>query len=393
MNKILSDCRHLAVYGSVLTLVFAVAVHAGFSLAAGKADNKELSVAQKLPTVILKPSLRITESPDVFLFVSPFPPEIDELGYIWVSDQDQLLLFSPQGKFVRNFFKKGQGPGEMSELSGFIPERDRVLVFNRFACKMVAFDRDGRIMQERSIPQALGLANLLGSFRGRFYFLRAFFQGTGGKAVFLDVPVRLLSTALGEAEARVDGPWFPRRHFVRDTNWIKNVHFLQIARADESSFLIANNGEYEIRRLDLSRMEISPFIRRDYRKVKIRPEWKTPRDKSRFPSKTLEGTEFKTFEHEELDDVLKIWVVGQKVWVLTSTFDEANRLVRADVYDLKGAFLGSLMLPLPPGLEWMRLSYAPMTLHEGGLYVLAPGETDALELVRYSLAGVPEWAR
>jgi len=281
----------------------------------------------------------------------------------------------------------------MSELSGFIPERDQVLVFNRFACKMVAFDRDGRIMQERSIPQALGLANLLGSFRGRFYFLRAIFQGTGGKAVFLDVPVRLLSTALGEAEARVDGPWFPRRHFVRDTNWIKNVHFLQIARADESSFLIANNGEYEIRRLDLSRMEISPFIRRDYRKVKIRPEWKTPRDQSRFPSETLEGIEFKTFEHEELDDVLRIWMVGQKVWVLTSTFDEPNRLVRADVYDLKGALLGSLMLPLPPGLEWMRLSYAPMTLHEGGLYVLAPGETDALELVRYSLAGVPEWAR
>ncbi len=140
-------------------------------------------------------------------------------------------------------------------------------------------------------------------------------------------------------------------------------------------------------------MEISPFISRDYRKVKIRPEWKSPRDKFRAPSQTLSGSEVKVFEHETLDDVLKIWVRGGKIWILTSTFDEARRLARVDVYDLKGSFLGSLMLPVPRGLEWMRLSYAPLTLHDNGLYVLAPTETDALELVRYSLSGLPGWAR
>jgi hypothetical protein len=140
-------------------------------------------------------------------------------------------------------------------------------------------------------------------------------------------------------------------------------------------------------------MEISPFISREYRKVKIRPEWKTPRDKFRAPSQTLDGSEVKVFEHEVLDDVLKIWVLRGKIWVLTSTFDEANRLVRVDLYDLKGTFLGSLMLPLPKGLEWMRLSYAPMTLQASGLYVLAPTQTDALDLVRYSLSDLPAWAR
>jgi len=328
--------------------------------------------AEKIMAVVLKESLRIAEQPNEFFFAFPEPPQIDESGFIWVADQDQLLLFSPQGKFIRNFFKKGQGPGELADMSGFIPERDRVLVFNRYPHKMIAFDREGRLLQETSISQMLGRANLLGSWRGRFYFLREYFQGTGGKAVFLDIPVRLLSAALGEAEARVNGPWFPKRHFVRDTSWIKNVYYVQIAKADEARFLIAYNGNYDIHCLDLDRMEISPFIRREYRKVKLRPEWKTPRDRFRASSQTLSGSEVKVFEHEMLDDVLKIWVSGEKIWVLTSTFDEANRLARVDLYDLKGKFLGSLMLPLPRGLEWMRLSYAPITLHENELYVLAP---------------------
>jgi hypothetical protein len=224
--------------------------------------------------------------------------------------------------------------------------------------------------------------------------LREYFQGTGGKAVFLDIPVRLLSAGPGEAEARIEGPWFPKRHFVRDTSWIKNVHFVQIGRTDEANFLIAYNGNYDIHRLDLDRMEISPFIHREYRKVKIRPEWKTPRDQFHAPSQTLDGSEVKVFEHEVLDDVLKIWILGEKIWVLTSMFDEAKRLVRIDLYDLKKAsFVGSLMMPLPRGLEWIRLSYAPMTLHDTGLYVLTPIETDALELVRYSLSNLPGWVR
>ena len=171
------------------------------------------------------------------------------------------------------------------------------------------------------------------------------------------------------------------------------MYFVQIAGSDEATYFIASSGSYDIRRLDLSRMEIAPFISRDDRPVKIRPEWKTPKDKFQAPSQTLTGSEMKVFEHETLDDVLKIWVRGGKLWVLTSTFDEARRLARVDVYDLKASLLGSLMLPVPRGLEWMRLSYAPMTLHDDDLYVLAPTETEALELVRYSLSGLPGWAR
>jgi hypothetical protein len=346
----------------------------------------------KAPVVVLEESWRIVDQPGAFYFSSPEPPQIDERGFVWVADEGQLLLFSPQGKFIRNFFKKGQGPGELSDLAGFIPESDRVLVFNRNPNKMIVLGREGDVLQEASMPSALGYARLLGGRKGRFFFFREYFQSTGGQAVFLDVPVRLLSAGPGDAEARTEGPWFPKRHFVRDTIYLKNVNFVQIAGADEATFFIAYNGGYDIRLLDLGRMEISPFISRDYRKVKIRPEWKTPKDKFRAPSQTLSGSEVKVFEHETLDDVLKIWVMGGKIWVLTSTFEEAKRLARVDVYDLKADFLGSVMLPVPRGLEWMRLSYAPLTLHDNGVYVLAPTETEALELVRYSLSGLPSWA-
>ena len=348
--------------------------------------------ADKTKVVVLEESWRIVDQPGTFYFSSPEPPQIDERGFVWVADENQLLLFSPQGGFIRNFFKKGQGPGELTDLAGFIPESDRVLVFSRNPNKMIAFDRQGKPLQEEPLPSTLGYAGLLGGWKGRFYFLREYFQDTGGKAIFLDLPVRLLSAGPGDTEARTEGPWFPKSYFVRDTSYLKNVNFVQIAGADGATFFIAYNGSYDIRRLDLSRMEISPFISRDYHKVKIRPEWKTPRDQFHAPSQTLSGSEVKVFEHETLDDVLKIWVMGGKLWVLTSTFDEARRLARVDVYDLKASFLGSVMLPVPRGLDWMRLSYAPLTLHDNGLYVLAPTDTEALELVRYALFGLPSWA-
>ncbi len=87
--------------------------------------------ADKTAVVVLGESWRTVDQPGAFFFSSPEPPQIDEHSFVWVADEGQLLLFSPQGKFIRNFFRKGQGPGELAELAGFIPESDRVLVFNR----------------------------------------------------------------------------------------------------------------------------------------------------------------------------------------------------------------------------------------------------------------------
>jgi hypothetical protein len=42
-------------------------------------------------------------------------------GTFLISEENQLLKFSPQGKFVKNLLRTGQGPSEMSSIFTTVP--------------------------------------------------------------------------------------------------------------------------------------------------------------------------------------------------------------------------------------------------------------------------------
>ncbi|MEA3420927.1 MAG: hypothetical protein U9Q97_04520, partial [Acidobacteriota bacterium] len=59
--------------------------------------------------VELKEVIQIIDTGEDFYFKYPHNLKIAPDGSIFVQDAEQLLHFSPEGKFIRNFFKKGQG--------------------------------------------------------------------------------------------------------------------------------------------------------------------------------------------------------------------------------------------------------------------------------------------
>ena len=67
--------------------------------------------------VTLKEELRLEDTGAGFFFKNPSTIRVSPRGDIFFKDgQEQALLFDPKGRFVRNLFKRGQGPGEFTSL-------------------------------------------------------------------------------------------------------------------------------------------------------------------------------------------------------------------------------------------------------------------------------------
>jgi len=63
-----------------------------------------------------------------------------------------IKVFSKEGRFLRAFGRKGQGPGELSFPSGVAAAGDRVLVADKFNSRVQVFDRDGRPAGAFAVP-------------------------------------------------------------------------------------------------------------------------------------------------------------------------------------------------------------------------------------------------
>lgn len=355
--------------------------------------NNILEAKQPLPIVDLKEILRIEDTGEEFFFKRPSAPIVDNKGFIFVDDVGQLLLFSPKGEFIKNFFKKGQGPGELTSVNAVLPSDDTVMVFNRNPWKVVWFSRTGQLQRENRLSDKLGFSSYLTQYNGRYYFLKEKFMNTKNKAVYLDIDVEILSIGLKDKEPRDEKITFPKKYFVMNTNWIMNVYFVQTTHTGKHTVLIANNGNYDIKRLDLKEMHLHPFLKREHKKVKIKEEWKKILKPTKFPHYTASGKEYKVFERKALDDILRIWKNGDKTWILTSDLDEKTRLVRTDVYTGAGEYKGAFNLRMPDGIYLFKLSYTSMAKVGERLYVFEESEEGEIDLGGYDLLNIPAWAK
>jgi len=103
------------------------------------------------------------EDPEQSL-AQPLGLVVDEDGQIYVVDSKEakIKIFSPEGKFVRSFGQKGQGPGELNMPSGINLTADgRLLVEDALNRKMIFFSLEGEFLEEKSLATKLGLVNLL----------------------------------------------------------------------------------------------------------------------------------------------------------------------------------------------------------------------------------------
>lgn len=106
---------------------------------------------------------------------------VDPAGNVLVLDgkECRVLAFDAEGKFVRAFGRKGQGPGELNGPIGIaVTPANEIMVEDSLNRRLSYFARDGKFLRQQSTAQGtgMGLAGLVMDRRGRM----------AGRSLFMD---------------------------------------------------------------------------------------------------------------------------------------------------------------------------------------------------------------
>jgi len=276
----------------------------------------------------------ISDASGEFFFRFPSRFQLDRQGRLYMLDQDQLLQFSPQGKFIRNFYKKGQGPGEIAsryQMISLVCFRDDVYVYDGRS-KIIHFDGEGNLIGE--VRQTAGqMFWLFGIAEGGYFMQGQTNAPMGGAPGFRENEIQaFLVSPDGTAREKILG--FTSRTFEGPGFGMNWDNYMQVFNPRDGSLYVSQTCEYKVVRADLFNRQIIVSFTRDYPRVKfhVPDSWKDFYKKYNPPKKDFEN------------DISELFVCGDKLWVKTSTTDKAKGAL-FDVFDPRGRFLDSFYLP------------------------------------------------
>lgn len=154
-------------------------------------------------------------------FHEPSDIEIDEaaaLIYVVDAGSARVLVFDPQGRFLREIGRKGEGPGEFSRPTGAcIVPGNGLAVADFSGNRIEVFDAAGKFVRSIKLTETR-VADLVHS-DGRFYTVPSF--GRSGFAVTMgsddqSQPLVMVLDEKGTKTAEISVPDFPETHpFIR----------------------------------------------------------------------------------------------------------------------------------------------------------------------------------
>lgn len=274
----------------------------------------------------------IKDEPGVFYFRWPGQFHVDSQGCLFILDEEQLLKFSPEGRFIKNLYKKGQGPGEIAtryQMVSYVLFQDELYVYDGVA-KILRMDRNGSLVQE--IKQTAGrFYRLIGKPENGYYLLYQT-PPPWGKGDFVEIEhqIHLISFDGTSSEQIVA---FPSKVYSGKDFGMDWDNCSYIYNQNDGSLYVTHTCEYQIVRADLAHRKILISFNRKYPRVNyVIPEYMKSFYEQHNPPK-------KKFEN----DVLAMFLSGNNLWVKTSTIDK-NKGILFDVFDPQGQYLDSFYL-------------------------------------------------
>jgi len=295
--------------------------------------------------VLLKKTLLIDDSSDEFYFRHPGKIDVDQSMNIYVLDSNRILTFDRKGKYIREFIKKGQGPGESKYISNFFISEKRVIVHNNHPAKVIWFDLKGELLKEFRLKKSDWLT-FIHYFDNAYFFYNTGKPETKSNASYTDVEINLFKMPAANHEM-IDLHSFPVNKYVvksGSTSASFDVGKFIYALSGERYIVISHSPRYKIKIFDIKTREIIHEFSRDYVKREIPPGLM---DRFNRGVAVLNGKRYKKPPLKYFNDVLKLLVFKGKIWVVTSTVDK-EKGVLVDVLDIDGKHIDQFYLK-PPG--------------------------------------------
>lgn len=333
------------------------------------------------PTEVLAIS---DEGTSDYYFKWPREVRIAPDASLLVIDEGQALHFDKDGGFIRNLFKKGQGPGEMQFALASLGIGKTVVVHGGPGNKLVTFDAAGKFEREMSCrTEGRTRVTLLHHLNGTFFFVAEEFPRTTGDPDVVDNPRTI--AAVGEAGGSVRSlATFVTRAWVVTSGGgggMFDVTTLIAVPFQETFLALSHTEEYLVRIFDLAANKIVREFRRAYVRVKGAPL--TEAEKK--GGLRINGKHYTRPERKYENDIKNILVRDDEIWVVTSTEDKGKGVL-IDVFDGEGTYRDAFYLKLPDaGLKSLHLP-GQCAFGGGHLWVVERTEDGTFAIRKYRLA-------
>jgi len=332
-------------------------------------ENPEKPLSKNASRVIqLKELMRIKEVSGKFYFKWADEVKVSSDGSIYVQESGHLYEFNAAGEFIKDYYRKGEGPGEFNQnLRGFLLEDDEIIPFSSNMKKIVRIARNGNLIEDIR-PKKL-FSYILARYNSKYYFaVREVGKYPKSTGIYNDYLKLLITNEAGETSAT---PYiFPFTVSLnvheRGFGWLYISRLLAVRKKPRYVFFSVT-PEYLVNLWDLEKNTIKSF-RRKYNRVRFIEMEKSP-----------------ILVPKYINDICGLLIYNDNLWVLTSTFLREKGLL-VDVFDLEGRYLDNFYLPL----LWIRMEgniayHFPMTIQGNYLFVVEQDEDGLISIVKYEI--------
>jgi len=343
--------------------------------------NPESPLSDEAGRVLrLEEELRITDDQGGFYFKTPQNIKTGPDGSLFVLDDEQFLKFSRNGTFIKNLFRKGQGPGEFERIADYLFSGDEIIVLQGRPNKIVRLDEKGELINE--IRPEKGVSKLIACFGDRYVTAYSSFpklEKAGEEPEIIDVAWSLCFVR-EDGAVEDTGLGFPVKWFAQRLQNAIIANFIVDFTAKpfmEKYLVVYHSQEYKLKLLDLETRQIVRVFEREYKKVAQRPN-KTGRVEVRPQVYTLVPPV------DYLNDIQNLFAQKDRIWAVTSTMDN-DKGVLVDVFNQKGEYIDNFYFPLQHTVKLEGLSQHPMTVSGDSLYIVEYDENDIPSIVKYKI--------
>jgi hypothetical protein len=327
--------------------------------------------------LVLKEEFRISDEQGGFYFQNPKNIKLAPDGSLFIADEDQLLKFSTDGKFLKNLFRKGQGPGELERLLNYIFSGKEIIVFQNWPGKIMRMDMEGKLIREFKLEKTLSM--LISIFGNRYIMAHNSppkLQKKGTEPEIIDIDWKIIDVS-EEGTLEEISPVFPAKWFAQRlpqgamiANYIVD---LSAEPLGEKLLVLHHDQDYWLELFDIESGKVQRKFGRKYRKVKL--------------NKQKEETEKQAVSLDPpvdyANDIQKLFVVADKIMVMTSTIDKTNGIL-VDVFNKEGEYIDNFYLPVK-NIQLKDLSRYPITISGDSLLIKETDENDFLSIVKYKI--------
>ncbi len=287
----------------------------------------------------LKEEMRIDGEGEDYYYNGAIDLQIDNSGNIYICDsgssqqRSHLLKFSPGGRFIKNLYRQGEGPGEIQSAYSFALSDSDVFLYDWIKRKMVVMSHDGKFKEEFK-TKSVSLSDFIGVFKDWLVFTKSEYPTERKTSKLYDVKNIIVFVSKDGQTERDFHTFLNKRFFVSPAQgWGMMPWDPFIATMGDGLLFVCCSSEYLIEVWNLESGEITARFKREFPRVRHKQE-KWEKD---FESKF--NAPRKKFEHD-IEDL--IYDQG-RLWVKTSTKDEKKGAM-FDLFDSKGQFLDSFYM-------------------------------------------------